>query len=60
MSALYLMIAFSLLIALVFLAAFLWAMRNGQYEDTHTPALRVLFDKRGKTKYDANKEEVSS
>ncbi len=50
MSALYLLIGFSLLIALVFLAAFFWAMGNGQYEDTYTPALRVLFDGRKSAK----------
>ena len=50
MSALYLLGGFSLLIALVFLAAFFWAMRNGQYEDTYTPALRVLFDGRKSAK----------
>ena len=44
MSALYLLIGFSLLIATAFLALFLWAMRNDQYADTHTPAMRVLFD----------------
>jgi cbb3-type cytochrome oxidase maturation protein len=44
MSAIYLLIPISLLVALGFLAAFLWAVRSGQYEDTLTPALRVLTD----------------
>lgn len=44
MSALYLLIGFSLAVALVFLAAFLWALRTDQYRDTCTPAMRVLFD----------------
>ena len=44
MSALYLMVGFSLLVALCFLLAFFWALRSGQYADTTTPALRVLFD----------------
>lgn len=44
MSALYLLIGFSVLVALGFLAAFLWAVRRGQYTDTHTPAIRVLFE----------------
>jgi len=44
MSALYLLVGFSLLVALVFLGAFFWAMRNDQYRDTHTPAMRILFD----------------
>jgi len=44
MTAIYLLISLSLLVALGFLAAFIWAVRSGQYEDTHTPSLRVLTD----------------
>jgi cbb3-type cytochrome oxidase maturation protein len=43
-SALYLLIGFSMLVALIFLAAFFWAVRRDQFRDTCTPALRVLFD----------------
>ena len=28
----------------VVLAAFIWAVRSGQYEDTCTPSMRVLLD----------------
>lgn len=34
----------SLLVALGFLIAFWWAVRSGQYEDTFTPAIRMLFE----------------
>lgn len=44
MSALFVLIAISLLVALSFLGAFLWATRSGQYDDDYTPAVRVLFD----------------
>jgi cbb3-type cytochrome oxidase maturation protein len=44
MSALYLLIPISLVVALVFLGWFIWAVRSGQYEDTFTPALRMLAD----------------
>ncbi len=54
MSALFLLIAISLLVALGFLAAFLWATRSGQYDDDYTPAVRMLFED-GKKK-DGNKE----
>jgi cbb3-type cytochrome oxidase maturation protein len=27
-----------------FLAAFIWATRTGQFDDTYTPAVRILFD----------------
>ncbi len=49
MSVLYILIACSLIIAILFLAAFIWAVRNGQYEDKFTPAVRMLFDERTKT-----------
>ena len=39
-----LLIAVSLLVAIGFLLAFLIAVRKGQYKDTHTPAIRMLFD----------------
>jgi cbb3-type cytochrome oxidase maturation protein len=32
--------------AVVFLVGFLWAASNGQYDDMHTPALRMLFPER--------------
>ena len=44
MSVLMLLIPLSVLIAACFLAAFFWAVRSGQYEDTCTPALRILTD----------------
>jgi cbb3-type cytochrome oxidase maturation protein len=44
MSVILILILASLGVALVFLAGFIWAVRSGQYEDTSTPALRVLGD----------------
>ncbi len=44
MSAIYLLIAASLPIALGFLIVFLRASRAGQFDDTHTPPMRMLHD----------------
>ncbi|SFP89308.1 cbb3-type cytochrome oxidase assembly protein CcoS [Hymenobacter arizonensis] len=44
MTIIFLLIGISLIVALLFLGAFLWAVRSGQYEDTYTPAVRMLFD----------------
>ena len=44
MSVMYMLIAFSLLLATGFLFAFIWAMTNGQYDDKYTPSVRILFD----------------
>ena len=35
---------FSALFALTFLAAFIWAVKSGQFKDNATPALRMLVD----------------
>jgi len=44
MGIIYFLIGCSVLIALVFLGAFFWANKSGQHDDTHTPAIRILFD----------------
>ena len=51
------LIGVSLLIAAGFLIAFLIAVKKGQFKDTHTPAIRVLFDNNNE---DNNKEEKNS
>jgi cbb3-type cytochrome oxidase maturation protein len=43
-NVLFLLIGISLVVALGFLLAFLWAMRSGQYEDDVTPSIRMLND----------------
>ena len=40
----FLLIGVSLLAAMVFLFLFIWAVRRGQYDDTYTPSVRILFD----------------
>jgi len=44
MSAIFFLIACSGLIALGFLAAFFWASKTGQHDDTYTPSIRILFE----------------
>jgi len=44
MIALYLTIFISLILALVFLVLFLSNVKNGQYEDTYTPSVRMIFE----------------
>jgi cbb3-type cytochrome oxidase maturation protein len=46
MSALFLLIFISIAVAAGFLAAFLWSVKKGQYDDDYTPAVRMLFDDR--------------
>ncbi|WP_229379732.1 cbb3-type cytochrome oxidase assembly protein CcoS [Fibrella forsythiae] len=44
MSIIFFMIGISLLMALGFLAAFIWSMRTGQQDDLYTPSIRMLLD----------------
>lgn len=44
MITIYVMIPVTLLIAGGFLVAYIWSVRNGQFEDTTTPAMRILPD----------------
>ncbi|TKC05937.1 cbb3-type cytochrome oxidase assembly protein CcoS [Pedobacter frigoris] len=44
MNMIYFLIGCSILLALIFLAAFFWASKTGQHDDTYTPAVRILFE----------------
>ena len=44
MSVMFILILASLLVAIGFLIAFLWAVRSGQFEDKYTPKVRIIFD----------------
>ncbi len=54
MNILYLLIGVSLLAAGVFLGLFFWAVKSGQYDDTYTPSVRILFED---DEVEANSEE---
>jgi len=51
-----LLIPLSILIAVGFLAAFIWAVRSGQYEDTCTPSMRLLLEEKKSGKPEPAKE----
>jgi len=38
------MLAVSVIVALVFFVAFIIAVKRGQYDDTYTPSIRMLFE----------------
>ena len=44
MSVLFVLIVVGILVASGFLGAFIWAVKSGQYDDTYTPSVRILFD----------------
>lgn len=45
MEVIILLLTVSICIAGGFLIAFLWSVKNGQMDDTYSPAHRILFDK---------------
>ncbi|MDQ3109884.1 MAG: cbb3-type cytochrome oxidase assembly protein CcoS [Bacteroidota bacterium] len=44
MSAIFILIGVSIVVASGFLVAFIRAVRTGQFEDEYTPSVRMLFD----------------
>ena len=44
MSVLFVLIGVSMLVAGGFLFGFLWAVKKGQYDDSYSPSVRILFD----------------
>ncbi len=44
MGVIFLLLGISLVVALGFFVAFLVSVKNGQFDDSHTPAIRILFD----------------
>ncbi len=44
MSVIYILITVSICVAVLFLGAFIKAVKSGQYDDDYTPSVRILFD----------------
>jgi len=55
MEVIFLLILISLVLAAGFLFAYLWATRNGQFDDDYTPSVRMLFDDELKSEQEENK-----
>lgn len=44
MNIIYMLLAISVIVALIFFVAFITSVSKGQYDDTYTPSVRMLFD----------------
>ena len=44
MSVILILLVASISVAGIFLFAFLWGVKSGQFEDDYSPASRILFD----------------
>ncbi|MCG8309434.1 MAG: cbb3-type cytochrome oxidase assembly protein CcoS [Cytophagales bacterium] len=57
MSVIIILIIISVIVAAFFLGVFIWAVRSGQFDDTVSPSIRILFEDRKQEKSDEEKEE---
>ena len=44
MNIIFILLPFSVLLGFLFLGAYLWSVKSGQYDDLDTPGIRVLAD----------------
>jgi cbb3-type cytochrome oxidase maturation protein len=44
MSVIYILLSISIIVAVIFFVAFIVAVRRGQYDDSYTPSIRMLFE----------------
>jgi cbb3-type cytochrome oxidase maturation protein len=44
MSVIYVLLTISIVVAVVFFAAFIYSVKSGQYDDSYTPSVRILFE----------------
>lgn len=44
MEVVYITIGVSIIVAIFFFIAFIKSVKSGQYDDTYTPSVRMLFD----------------
>lgn len=57
MSVMVVLISASMIVAIGFLAAFLWAVRSGQYDDSYTPSVRILMEDHRRTDDDQPEDD---
>ena len=44
MGVIYILLSISIVVAVIFFVAFIYAVKNGQYDDSYTPSVRMLFE----------------
>jgi len=58
MSVIYVLLAISIAVAVVFFVAFIISVKNGQYDDSYTPSVRMLFEDEIVTKETSEEIEI--
>lgn len=44
MSVIYVLLTISIIVAVIFFTAFIISVKSGQYDDSYTPSVRMLFE----------------
>lgn len=44
MSVIYILLTISIIVAIGFFIAFIYAVKKGQFDDSYTPSVRMLFE----------------
>lgn len=57
MEVVYITIGVSIIVAIFFFIAFIKSVKSGQYDDTYTPSVRMLFDDELVTSKKKNKQQ---
>ena len=57
MSAIFILIGASLIVAITFLVLFIISVKKGQYDDTYTPSVRILFDDENENENNKNNSD---
>ena len=60
MTILFVLITASSLVAGIFLIAFIWSVKSGQFDDSYTPSVRALFDDGVPEKSKSEKKDSSN
>ena len=50
MSVMLILLGASLIVSVIFVVAFIWSVKDGQYDDDFTPAHQIFFDENKKPK----------
>ena len=63
MSVIYVLLAISISVAVFFFIAFIVSVKSGQYDDSYTPSVRMLFEdelvkEKDTTNNEENKEKI--
>lgn len=59
MNILIVLILISLLVASGFVIAFIWAVKNGQFDDATTPSIRILWEEDKPSQKDKKQSKIN-